>query len=231
MNKVLSVLKLYFTETYKRLLLVLLFMTVADLGLYFLRIAEVSSFSELINQCHVSLIFALGCILMVLGNMLQKNKVSRYAYTYQRLRISERSAFLLQCLAYTVNLIAVYLYQLMLIYVLYRLYMPLGYESAVNVFAEFMSNSTLMVLVPMFTNKQWLITPVMLILGGICSASRAVRQRYDKWDFGTPALVQFIVNLNKIRNYEYILVVLFAVLVVSASFVLALQLTHDGKRR
>ena len=119
----------------------------------------------------------------------------------------------------------------MLIYFLYRLYMPLGYESAVNVFAEFMSNSTLLVLAPMFTNKQWLITPVMLILGGICSASRAVRQRYDKRDFGTTALVPFIVNLNKIRNYEYILVVLFAVLVVLASFVLALQLTHDGKRR
>ena len=228
MNKVFSVLKLYFRETVRALLIILLLMSAAELVMYFINSSQAYDFSWLIDSCHIYHIFIVAYVSMLVMNSTVNLRNSNYGYTMQRLQISERSAFLIQCAAYTVNLLIVHLWQMILVYVLYRLCMAKGYQTAATVYSEFYKNNTLGLIIPLLRKGQWMINAIVLILGGLETASINVKTRYGKYiNIGFVALLPRFYSIIDTPIYR----MSGRIVLVMIDFFWACELTHNGKGR
>ncbi|MBQ3384946.1 MAG: hypothetical protein IJG59_07000 [Erysipelotrichaceae bacterium] len=228
MNKVFSVLKLYFRETVSKLIMILLLMTLSELILYFVTTTEMRSFAGLVEKCRIFYIYVIAFAAMTLFNSIRSSRKHKTGYTLQKIRISERAAFLLQCVADTVNVLIVYLWQIVIILILYRLYKQHGYQSAADIYQDFYISNTLTMLIPLYRKQQWVTNAVILLSAGAEAASIDVKVRYGQYvHLGIIALWPSVLDIHD--PYLHYFFLRFILVVID--FCWAYQLTHNGKGR
>ena len=95
MNKVFSVLKLYFRETVSKLIMILLLMTLSELILYFVTTTEMRSFAGLVEKCRIFYIYVIAFAAMTLFNSIRSSNCQHSLDHAKSKRVPEKHLFLL----------------------------------------------------------------------------------------------------------------------------------------
>lgn len=167
------VIRLLVRQTAARIIIIMAAMVAIELGLFFLKLrSHPTDFMAVTTEIGLKYLWPGFLLLTLLALVWHQKRNSEERYTIERLRISEKAVFWWQSAVCFMNLLLVYLLQVILLWIMYTLYMKQTDQSAVTVYAEFYWDDTLHGIIPFMHTWGWIHNLIFLICGAVsCSCA------------------------------------------------------------
>lgn len=228
MKKYLSVFEMIVRSSFYKVLAVLIAMVIVEVTSLQLYIKEagsdgIKSLELMVDHSYyvIFLMIAYICISVVLA-LTGCNIGSVQSYTLQRLRISEKMYFLLQCVYNVFCYIVLWATQLGVLLFTADSFMKnhtADYVSNQTIFLAFHRNNLMHSILPMENWLCWLILLHVILSTGIVTADFSWRQRRGK--MGWP-LILLLINTAAIFGHGLASIDILVVIVISFAFVMEL---------
>ncbi len=235
MKKYLSVGMLYARKSVYKLLATILFCVIAESVVY--SIYHDSHYFMLLNGRTITGIlfvrsFVLFTVLLYYDAFRDK---SVSGYTLQRLQISEFKAFICQSAVYMMCYLALYCRWLIIISVLCLVYTKISdLNPAIwRIYYEFLNDITLHNIVPLGDVYGFIRNISAMIVLGIDTAAIDVLHRYDKWTFGSLAVLGILfIAFSRFRTIaETVIMIAFVAWTAFFSIIRVRNAAHNGQER
>jgi len=175
MKKHLSVLGLCLSLSLYKVLALAAAMAAAEALLFWLALpkgtdaAAAGAFDNVISSSHIAVVFVISlllCLWICFGRVKNGSSLSNYSYTLQRLKISERSAFLWHCVSNTAVIAIFYMAQIAALALLARWFMLStgGAGGPQGIYLSLCRSTFLHKLVPMQQSALWLYNASCILL-------------------------------------------------------------------
>lgn len=222
-------------KLYKVLLVLLVMGLVSLLGFHFLGFTKASAFGMGNGSLFLEMISLLGYIGCILSCADLFSSKSHIAYTYQRLRISQREVILWDILTSMMMFFLFYAAQILILCLAAKDYTSLtGYQQGPQgIIAAFYRDSFLHGMLPLAEGRLWIRNIFYLMVSGCeCARLSLCAQKQNKGNIGSAVLfaamlVQFPAELGKSALELPFLILLVEIFLVGMMFMQA----HNGKRR